>query len=72
MFERGGTLRHNVVAAQGCRDAAANDGTVRRTHNRHGQRLQRREARKGATQHGSGSSERCVALVPVVVAARGE
>eukprot|EP00964_Phaeocystis_antarctica_P053035 scaffold31080_cov72-Phaeocystis_antarctica.AAC.4 len=72
VLKRGGTLRHDVIAAQACRDPAANDGAVRRTHERHGKRLQLREASKGATQRGSGSDERCVALVPVVVAARRE
>eukprot|EP00964_Phaeocystis_antarctica_P013325 scaffold7297_cov69-Phaeocystis_antarctica.AAC.2 len=72
VLERGGTLRHDVIAAQGCRDAAANDSTVRRAHERHGQRSQLRKARKGVTQRGSGSGKRCVALVRVWVAARRE
>ena len=59
MLECGGTLRHDVIAVQACRDAAANNGTMYRAHERHGQRLQRSEAFEGATQRGSGSGERC-------------
>ena len=72
VLECGGTLRHDVIAVQACRDAAANNGTMYRAYERHGQRLQRSEAFEAATQRGSGSGKWCVALVPVVVATRRE
>ena len=72
MLERGRRLRHDVIAAQARRVAAADDGAVRCTHERHGQRAQRREAREGAPQRGRGRSERRAPRVRVRVAARRE
>ena len=72
VLKRGGTLRHDVVAVQARSDAAADDGAVHRTHERHGESLQRSEAREEAPQSGSSSGKRCVALVSIVVAARRE
>eukprot|EP00964_Phaeocystis_antarctica_P032029 scaffold18119_cov76-Phaeocystis_antarctica.AAC.4 len=40
VLERGGTLRHDVVAVQARRDAAANDGAVHRAHKRYRQCVQ--------------------------------
>ena len=47
VLERGGGLGHNVVAAQACRIAAANDSAVHRAHDWNCQRSQRRKAGEG-------------------------
>ena len=65
MLECGRALRHDKVAAQARRDAAADDGAVRRAHERHGQRTQRSKAREGAPERGRSRSERCAAFVCV-------
>ena len=67
VLERGGTLRHDVVAVKARSNASTDDSSVCRAYKRNGQGSQRREASENATQRRSSRGKRCGALVPVVV-----